>query len=150
MPSNRFAAVMDAEVTSSLFGDCESALTSDAPIVFTLDADGHIKFVNNAGERVCGYSQRELLRMHVAQIIPSHSADYIGRELRRNIRQRFGTVYEVEVLTKHGGTVTLEISIDLVRDSSHALEIRGIGLQPKRGQHRLTPRCVDERFSFSL
>ena len=151
MPSKRSAPLRHADVTSHLFGaDSESPLTSAAPIVFMLDAGGNIKFVNDAGERLSGYSQDELQRMNVAQIISWQSAHYIGWQLRRNIRQRFGTVHEVEVLTKDGRRVMLEISIHLVRDSAHALEIHGIALQPEQREQRLTPRCVDERFAFSL
>lgn len=151
MPSNRSAPRSDADVTSCLFGaDSENPLTSDAPIAFTLDAGGNIRFVNDAGEQLCGYSQDELRRMNVAQIISLQSANYLRQQLRRNFRQRFGTVYEVEVVTKHGRRVMLEISIHLVRDNAHALEIHGIALQSKRGEQRFRPRCLDERFAFSL
>jgi PAS domain S-box-containing protein len=151
MPSNRRAFVTDADVTSGLLcPDFNSQRIADNQIVFTLDAGGNFRFVNNAGERLCGYSRHELSRMNVAQIIRPCFANYMRQQLRRNLRQRFGTVYEVEVLTKQGRSVMLEISIHLVRDSQHAIEIHGIAFQPKESERekRLKQRCLDERFVF--
>ncbi|HXI25536.1 MAG TPA: PAS domain-containing protein [Pyrinomonadaceae bacterium] len=149
MPSNRRAFVTDADVTSGLLcPDFDSQPFADNQIVFTLDAVGNFSFVNNAGERLCGYSRGELRRMNVAQIIKPCFANYMRQQLRRNLRQRFGMVYEVEVLTKQGRSVMLEISIHLVRGSQRAIEIHGIAFQPKEPEHRLRPRCLDERFAF--
>jgi PAS domain S-box-containing protein len=149
MPSKRRAFVTDADVTSGLLcPDFDSQRIADNQIIFTLDAGGNFRFVNAAGERLCGYSRQELSRMNVAQVIKPCFANYMRQQLRRNLRQRFGTVYEVEVLTKQGQSVMLEISIHLVRDSRRAIEIHGIALQPKRDSARFAPRCLDERFTF--
>ena len=87
--------------------------------------------------------------MNIAQIIEPQFCNYLRQQLRRNMRQRFGTVYEVEVVTRQGHVI-LETSIQLIRNHQRAIEIHGIALRPKRRQERLTPRCLDERFAFSL
>lgn len=149
MPSNRRAFVTDADVTSGwLCPDSDGQRIADNQIIFTLDAVGNFRFVNNAGEQLCGYSRQELSRMNVAQLIKPCFASYMRQQLRRNLRQRFGMVYEVEVLTKQGRSVMLEISIHLVRDSRRAIEIHGIALQPKESEPKLKQRCLDERFAF--
>jgi PAS domain S-box-containing protein len=151
MPSNRRAFVTEADVTSDrLCPNLESQRIADNQINFSLDAGGNIRFVNNAGERLCGYSRQELSRMNVAQIIRPRFARYMRQQLRRNLRQRFGTVYEVEVLTKSGPSVMLEISIHLVRGSHHTIEIHGIALQPQERASGLKQRCLDESFAFAL
>jgi PAS domain S-box-containing protein len=149
MPSNRRAFVTDADVTSGLLcPDFDNQRIADNQIIFTLDAGGNFRFVNNTGERLCGYSRQELSHMNVAQIIKPCFASYMRQQLRRNLRQRFGTVYEVEVLTKQGRSLMLEISIHLVRDSQRAIEVHGIALLPKSREPRLKQRCLDERFTF--
>jgi PAS domain S-box-containing protein len=149
MPSNRRAFVTDADVATGLLcPDSDSQRIADNQIIFTLDAGGNFKFVNKAGEQLCGYSRQELSRMNVAQIIKPCFANYMRQQLRRNLRQRFGTVYEVEVVTKQGRSVMLEISIHLLRDSHRGLEVHGIALRPKRDSGRFAPRCLDERFAF--
>ena len=150
MPSNQPALMSDADVTSGLLrSEFDSERIADHQIVFTLDAVGNFRFVNNAGERLCGYSRQELTRMNVAQIIKPCFASYMRQQLLRNLRQRFGSVYEVEVLTKHGRSLRLEISIHLVRDSQRAIEIHGIAFQPKEREPRIRQRCLDESFVFT-
>jgi PAS domain S-box-containing protein len=150
MPSNRRAFVTDADVTSGLLcPNIENQRSADNQIIFSLDAGGNIRFVNNAGERLCGYSRQELSRMNVAQIIKPCFASYMRQQLRRNLRQRFGTVYEVEVLTKQGRSVVLELSIHLVRGSQRTIEIHGIALPPQEREPGLNPRCLDESFAFA-
>jgi len=150
MPSNQRAFVTDADVTNGLLcPDFDNQQSADNQIIFKLDAVGKFRFVNNADERLCGYSRHELNRMNVAQIIKPCFANYMRQQLRRNLRQRFGTVYEVEVLTKQGRSVMLEISIHLVRDSQRAIEIHGIAFQPKETEPRLSRRCLDESFALT-
>src|ERR1041385_3379762 len=144
MPSNQRAFMTDADVTSGLLcPEFDSERIADNQIIFSLDTGGKFRFVNSAGERLCGYSRQELSRMNVAQIIKPCFASYMRQQLRRNLRQRFGSVYEVEVLTKQGRSVMLEISIHLVRGSQRAIEIHGIAFQPKEREHR-RQRCLDE------
>src|ERR1043165_6917901 len=95
MPSNRRAFVTDADVTGGLPSPgFDSQRLTDSQIIFILDAGGNFRFVNNAGERLCGYSRQELSGMNVAQIIKPCFASYMRQQLRRNLRQRFGSVYE--------------------------------------------------------
>jgi len=150
MPSNQRAFMTDADpTTAQLPSDLESGNEANETIVFILDAAGDFKFVNSAGERLCGYSQPELRCMNIAQMMEPQFCNYLRQQLRRNMRQRFGTVYEVEIVTRQG-RVILETSIQLIRNHQRAIEIHGIALRPKRRQERLTPRCLDERFAFSL
>ena len=150
MPSNQRAFMTDADATTVLSNsDLEPRQEANEAIVFILDAAGDFKFVNSAGERLCGYSQPEFRCMNIAQMIEPQFCNYLRQQLRRNMRQRFGTVYEVEIVTRQG-RVILETSIHLVRDRQRAIEIHGIAVRPKRRQERLTPRCLDERFAFSL
>ena len=150
MPSNQRAFMTDADQTTArLPSDFELRQEANEAIVFILDAAGDFKFVNSAGERLCGYSQPEFRCMNIAQMIEPQFCNYLRQQLRRNMRQRFGTVYEVEIVTRQG-RVILETSIHLVRDRQRAIEIHGIAVRPKRRQERLTPRCLDERFAFSL
>jgi PAS domain S-box-containing protein len=149
MPSNRRAFVTDADMAIGLLcPDFDSQRIADNQIIFTIDAVGNFRFVNNAGARLCGYSLHELSRMNVTELIKPCFANHMRQQLRRNLRQRFGTVYEVEVFTKQGLSVMLEISLHLVKDSQRAIEIHGIAFQPKEREHALRQRCLDERFAF--
>ena len=151
MPSNQRAFVSDADVPTRLLDlELESQQAPENQIVFRLDAGGNFRFVNSAGERLCGYTRQELGRMHFSQVVEPQFCNYLTQQVRRNIRQRFGTVYEVEVRTKQGQRVSLETSIHLVRDGAHAIEIHGIALSPQTTEKTPNPRCLDERFAYSV
>ena len=121
-------------------------------IVFTLDVKGNIKFINQAGERFCGLGSEELLRMNVLDFLPGHSARELWAIAKRSIRQRFGTVFEVEITNSHGRQVRIETSIDAVRRPDQTLEIHGIAFAPRELVATQSPRqrCLDQRFTFQL
>lgn len=125
------------------------ASTSGDEILFTLDPSGNFKFINVAGERLCGYSCEEARAMNVTEILAPQYVGNFPQQLMRNVNRRFGIVYEVEVVTKVGRRVTLEVSVDLVRQNGRLVEIRGLALTRQSGSaNGVRPRCLDEQFAF--
>jgi PAS domain S-box-containing protein len=118
-------------------------------VVFTLDLAGNIRSVNKAGERLTGYSAVELARLNVLDLLPGQCAADLRAIANRSIRQRFGTVFEIEVSTSDRRQIPVEVSIDLIRRADGTLEFRGIAV-PKNdaAASSLRPRCLDIRFQF--
>ncbi|HEX6189060.1 MAG TPA: PAS domain-containing protein [Pyrinomonadaceae bacterium] len=115
------------------------------PVVFRLDLDGNILSVNEAGERLTGYRAVELARLNVLDLLPGQCAADLRAMANHSIRHRFGTVFEVEVMTSDRRQIPVEVSIDLIRRPDRKLEFRGIAV-PKNDAGR--PRCLDIRFQF--
>src|SRR5688572_11995020 len=57
-------------------------------VVFRLDLDGNILSVNEAGERLTGYSAVELARLNVLDLLPGQSAADLRAMANRSIRHR--------------------------------------------------------------
>jgi PAS domain S-box-containing protein len=117
-------------------------------VVFRLDLDGNILSVNEAGERLIGYSAVELTHLNVLDLLPGQCAADLRAMAKRSIRQRFGTVFEIEVMTSDRREIPVEVSIDLIRRPDRKLEFIGIAV-PKNDQDAGRPRCVDIGFQFN-
>ena len=95
-------------------------------IVFTLDLDGNVTSINSAVERLTGFSRAELLKMNMRQFLTSGS-DTAAREMtHRKLAGEERTNYEVDVQSKHGGLVRLEISSRLAFKSDKPIGIQGV------------------------
>jgi len=124
--------------------------TSTERITFTLDAAGNFTYINAAAERLTGYSCEEARRINVTELLSPQFAEQIRPQLRHNLRRRLGTVYEVEVVTRDGRHVTLEASVDLVRQSDRSVEIQGLAIETAtEPPGRPRPRCLDQEFAFN-
>ncbi len=126
-------------------------MPDDGRIVFCLDLAGNFKFMNEAGERLTGYSHAELRRLNVLELLSGGSAEDLRAQFRRSMRQRFGAVFEIEITTKNRRQLRLETSIDVNRLADGGIEFRGIALlQSERiGSMRDRPRCLDEDFAWT-
>jgi len=95
-------------------------------IVFTLDFEGQITSINKAAEVTTEYSQNELLTMKIGQILSAESASAGERMLSNKMSGQRRTNYEVELVSKTGRILTLEISSRLVYRSGEPVGIQGI------------------------
>lgn len=116
-------------------------------VVFRLDLDGNILSVNEAGERLTGYGVVELARLNVLDLLPGQCAADLRTMAKRSIRHRFGTVFEIEVMTGDRRQIPVEVSLDLSRRPDGKLEFLGIAV-PKNEAAAGSPRCLDIRFQF--
>ena len=123
---------------------------AETKIVYTLDLNGNFKFVNEAGERVTGYSCEEACAMNITQLVAPELAESVRQKIARTKDDVLGSVFEIEIITKDRYRIVLETSTQVVgRDRDH-IEIEGIALLPVRVRD-LSPahaRCLDEEFVF--
>jgi PAS domain S-box-containing protein len=92
-------------------------------IVYMLDFEGRICSINKAGEVILGYPQDELLGMKITDVLTPDSV-LAGERMLVSGHQR--TTFEVDVISKTGRIVTLEISSKLISKASQAVGIQGI------------------------
>jgi len=95
-------------------------------IVFTLDLSENLTALNQAGEQVIGYTRAELLNRPVARLV---SPEYLPltQEMRdRKLAGELVTTYEVEVITKDGARLTLEVSTRLMYQGGQPVGLQGI------------------------
>src|SRR5205085_161058 len=96
-------------------------------IIYTLALDGQFTSLNRAGERITGYTFAELAaqtwRVLVAPEYMALTEQMLARKLAG---QETITFYELEIITKDGQRVPLELSTQLIHESGGATSILGV------------------------
>ena len=126
-------------------------MSSGKEIVYTLDLAGNFTFLNEVGERFSGYICDEVCRMNITQVVAPELAEYVRQQITRTVREWFGAVYEIEIITKDRRRVALETSTHVVLRDGQPIEIQGIALAPIAQARRLPDervRCLDREFMF--
>lgn len=95
-------------------------------IVYTLDLEGRLTSINRAGEQISGYERSELLHMDLDELLTPPAMQASRQMLERKLGAEERTNYEVEMRTKSGKVVTLEISSSLVQKAGQPNGIQGI------------------------
>jgi PAS domain S-box-containing protein len=96
-------------------------------IVFTVDLEGRVTSINRAGERLSGYDRREILATKFSNAVDQESvrAAIAAREQKLSGQKEF-TRYELDLLTKDGRRVPLEVNTRLIRHDGETVGIQGI------------------------
>ena len=128
--------------------DCEArpvGATTETPVLFTLDLAGNFKSVNSAAEGLFGYSAEEICATNIADLVAPDFAHYLKDQIARASAAELGAVYEVEIYTKDGEYLPVEISTRVVLRSGCPFELEGIAF-PLINSFGGRPQCLDEEF----
>ena len=122
-------------------------------IVFTIDLNGQFTYVNSAAECQLEYAADELLQMNLAEIVAPEQRRYVQQQITRSVDEPFGAVYEIEIVSKSGTRLPVEMSMHVVVRDAQAIELHGIALiltesADFRDSNRA--RCLDERFTMAI
>ena len=123
---------------------------AEMKIVYRLDLNGNFKFLNEAAERVTGYSCEEACAMNIWQLVAPELAEYMRQKILRTRDEVLGSVFEIEIITKDRQRILLETSTRLVTHGRDQFEIEVIALPPVSVKHSspVHARCLDEEFVF--
>lgn len=115
-------------------------------IVFTLDLQGNMTSVNRTVESITGYTQTELLGMNMSEFLTPASTESARRMTERKLAGEERTDYEVDVRTKDGRLLTLEISSRLALNQGKPVGIQGVARDiSTRRQAEEALRQADQR-----
>ncbi len=95
-------------------------------IIYTHDLSGRLTSWNRAGERIMGYKFDEILGMNIGTLVVPDHLDRARNMIAHKIAERGRTAYELDVLTKDGRRLTVEISSRLARQPGKAPYIQGM------------------------
>src|SRR5688572_17792752 len=104
-------------------------------IIYTHDLHGNFTSLNRNGERITGYSREETLRINVADVI---APEYLGlaREMiAHKAAEHVSTVYEIDIISKKGRRVRLEVSTRLIFRDGKAVGVQGIARDLTERKH---------------
>ena len=97
-------------------------------IVYVHDMEGNFTFLNHTGLASSGYSSEEVCRMNIAEVVPAEIAADVCQQIVESVTRRIGTVYEIDLITRDGRRVPLEVSTTPVMRNGQPIEIQGIAV----------------------
>jgi len=97
-----------------------------ADIIYTHDLQGNFTSLNKTGERITGYSREEALQMNIAEVVVPEQLHRAREMIARKATTDDATVYELEIFSKEGRRVPLEVSTRLIYEGGAAVGVQGI------------------------
>ena len=89
------------------------------------DINGIYTSVNRAAEKLSGYSREQIVGKHFSEFMAPHYAQIVQRQLQKKLETAGETTYEVEVITKKGRSVPIEISSRLIVEAGVPVGVQG-------------------------
>src|ERR1043165_4316851 len=104
-------------------------------IIYTHDLQGNFTSLNRSGERITGYSREETVQMNVADVIAPEYLNLAREMIAHKASERVSTVYEIDIISKHGRRVRLEVSTRLIFSNGKPIGVQGIGRDLTERKH---------------
>jgi PAS domain S-box-containing protein len=95
-------------------------------IIYTHDLSGRLTSWNRAGERITGYRADEIQGMNIASLVAADCIERARRMIARKVIEGGRTAYELDIFTKDGRRLTVEISSRLARRPGEAPHVQGV------------------------
>ena len=93
--------------------------------VFTCDLQGNFTSLNRAGELLTGYTREEALKSNFSQVV---APEYLAIAMEMLIKKAAGdveTTYELELITKQGVTIMVELSSRTINENGNPVGVQG-------------------------
>ncbi len=104
-------------------------------IIYTHDLQGNFTSLNRSGERITGYSREETVKMNVADVIAPEYLNLAREMIAHKASEKVSTVYEIDIISKHGRRVRLEVSTRLIFSNGMPIGVQGIGRDLTERKH---------------
>ena len=95
-------------------------------IIYTHDLSGRLTSWNRAGEQITGYRVDEAQGMNIASLVAPDCLERARRMIARKVVEGGRTAYELDIFTKDGRRLTVEISSRLARQPGKAPHVQGM------------------------
>lgn len=95
-------------------------------LIYVHDLHGNYLSVNEATQKVFGYTRAEALKINIKQVISPEYYKIARRMIKEKLAGAKQTVYEVDCLTKEGKRITLEVNTSLIYKDNSPIAVQGI------------------------
>ena len=122
-------------------------------IIYTHDLAGNITSLNRSGEKITGYSREEAAHMNIVDVLAPEYLTLARQMITQKTNQKVPTVYELEIITKNGRRVRLEVSTQLIYQDGRPIGIQGMGrdlTDRKRSEEALAQQAQREAMTHRI
>jgi PAS domain S-box-containing protein len=96
-------------------------------IIYTHDLKGNFTSLNQTGELLTGYSKSEVIKLNFAEVVVPEQMEVARQMLARKLQNNeVSTVYELDIVSKQGKRLTLELSSRLIYRDGKPEGVQGI------------------------
>lgn len=95
-------------------------------LIYIHDLEGRYISINQATERVFGYSKEEVLGMKIPQVVAPEDLGFARQKMAEKLAGARQTVYELTCMTKDGRRVPLEINSCVIYKDGVPVAIQGV------------------------
>lgn len=99
-------------------------------MVYTHDLKGNFTSINCTGEQLIGFSQSEIREMNIWQLVAPEYRVLVEKLIARTVDAQTQIGDEVELVTKYGRTLMVEIKTHPINHDGNTIEIQGIATTP--------------------
>ena len=105
-----------------------SLLENAHDIIYSHDLAGNYLTINRAGSEITGYTREEILGgLNIAQVVAPEHLELARRMTERKLRDPSApTVYEIDIITRDGRRLTLEVSTRVAYREGRPVAVEGI------------------------
>ena len=86
-------------------------------LIFTVDLQGRFLSINKAGRRITGYSNQEIVNSEIALLVEAENLEKVQRMMRHKMVTDERTSYEIEINSKSGHRIPVEIHSRLIYEN---------------------------------
>jgi PAS domain S-box-containing protein len=115
-------------------------------IIYTHDLAGNFTSLNRSGERITGYSREEATTLNVADVIAPEYLSLAREMIAHKESANVSTVYEIDIISKTGQRVRLEVSTRLILRDGRPVGVQGIARDLTERKH--SERALRETQAF--
>jgi PAS domain S-box-containing protein len=105
----------------------KSLLENANDIIYSHDLEGNYLAINRAGELATGYTREEILGgLNISQTIAPEHRERARQMTEQKLRDPSPTVYELDIISKDGRRLTLEVSTRLFYEGGKPVAVEGV------------------------
>lgn len=112
-------------------------------IIYTHDLAGRVLSVNAAGEKLFGIAREEAIGTSIFDLVAPESREQARAATAEKLEQGGSTTYAIDILTRAGRRVPLEVSTQVIYEAGEPVAVQGIGrdiTERQRAAETLTRR----------
>ena len=95
-------------------------------IIYTHDLTGQFTSINKAAGRITGYRRDAILQMNIADIVVPEQVQKVRQMIQHKLTGGSDTRYEMDIVTKDGQTLPLEVSTRMIYRDGKPVEVQGV------------------------